>query len=339
MDRYVSKNAGASAEGSMRKIFLVFFFVTLAGCLALPAQTPSAQSATPPPPQSARQALIEMFLGKGQNDFQKHIPDAACQTLIHKGDDPDTSVILKISTIGRQMVAQGQHIETFDEGPTLLVSQETNGNEKIEVLVDHDSLMGENDEIELAINYYKDGQLQSLPVIPRLTFTFAQEKEIWKLTEIVAAAHVPLTDPDYLKGLRQQQDEANESAARMHVTVIAGAETNYAAKHPDRGYACSLSNLFAPDATAGTEGGGAYYAPEFANEESGGYRFTIGGCEGTPASKYRITAVPIDTDSTLKTFCSDESGTLKFVTGGKSSTCFSRGQPANSAGPSTTTED
>jgi len=316
----------------MRKIFLFYALLWLAGSLAL-AQTPSAQTVTPPPPQSARQALIEMFLGKGENDFQKHLPDATRQTLIHKGEDPDSSVILKISTVGRQLVAQGQHIETFDEGPTLLVSQETNGNEKIEVLVDHDSLMGENDEIELAINYYKDGQPQSLPVIPRLTFTFAQEKEIWKLTEITAAAHVPLTDPDYLKGLRQQQDEANESAARMRVTVMSGAETNYAGKHPERGYACTLSNLFAQDAAAGTEGGGAYYPPDYANEESGGYRFTISGCEGTPASKYRVTAVPIDSDSTLKTFCSDESGTVKFVTGGKSSSCFSRGQPANPAAP------
>jgi hypothetical protein len=50
------------------------------------------------------------------------------------------------------------------------------------------------------------------------------------------------------------------------------------------------------------------------------------GCDGNPASKYRLTAAPIDSDTGLKTFCSYESGTLRFVTGGKSSTCFSRGQ-------------
>ncbi len=320
----------------MRRVLLVLLIAVVTGAVSLPAQTSIAQTATPPPPQSARQALIEMFLGKGENDFQKHLPDAARQTLIHKGEDPDTSVILKISTIGRQLVAQGQHIETFNEGSTLLINEQSDSHEKIEVLVEHDSLMGENDEIELAINYYKDGQLQALPVIPRLTFTFAQEKEIWKLTEVTAAAHMPLTDPDYLKGLRQQQDEANEASARMHVGVIAGAETNYVAKHPDRGYACALSSLFAPDPTAGTEGGGAYYPPDYANEESGGYRYTISGCEGTPATKYHITAVPTDSDSTLKIFCSDESGNVKFVTGGKSSTCFTRGQPANTTGPSTT---
>ena len=66
-----------------------------------------AQTVTPPPPQSARQALLEMFLGKGENDFQKHLPEAAHQALIHKGETPETSSMLRISTIGRQMVAQG----------------------------------------------------------------------------------------------------------------------------------------------------------------------------------------------------------------------------------------
>ena len=47
------------------------------------------------------------------------------------------------------------------------------------------------------------------------------------------------------------------------------------------------------------------------------YRFALTGCEGTPPSKYRITATPIDADAGMKTFCSDESGTIKFVTDGK----------------------
>jgi len=36
---------------------------------------------------------------------------------------------------------------------------------------------------------------------------------------------------------------------------------------------------------------------------------------------------PIDPDSEAKTFCADESGSLKFVRGGKGSACFTRGQP------------
>ena len=312
--------------------------VALAGCISLRAQT-SATQATPPP-QSARQALIEMFMGKGADDFTKHLPEAARQELIHKGEAPETSVVLRISTIGRQMVAQGEHIETFDAGPNILVSEQREGREKVEVVVEHDSLMGEEDEIELSIRSWKDGQLESLPVVPRLTFTLKHENEIWKLTEVTVAAHVPLTDPDYLKGLRKQQNEANESKAQNRITVIAAAETGYAAKHPDRGYTCTLAQLFAEDPEEAAQGEGAgFYDPAQGNEEWNGYRFTLTGCTGTPASKYRVTAVPAESDSDMKTFCADESGTMKFVLGGKSSSCLSRGQVVNRGATPTYSEE
>jgi len=151
-----------------------------------------------------------------------------------------------------------------------------------------------------------------------------QEKDIWKLTEVTAAAHMPLTDPDYLKGLRKEQDEANESAARMRVGFISQAETRYLTQHPETGYTCNLSSLFAQPSETGENAD--YSVPPFANQESNGYRFTLANCNGTPASKYQITAVPVDTESEAKTFCADESGTLKSVAGGKPTSCFSRGQ-------------
>jgi len=321
----------------MRQIWLASF-LTVAGSISLTAQTPS-QTATPPPPQSARQALIEMFMGKGENDFAKHPPEATRQMLIHKGETPETSVVLRISMIGRQMAAQGEHLETFDSGPTISLNQQKDGHEKIEVAVEHDSLLGEDDEIELSVHYYKDSQPQSLPVVPRLIFTLRQEKEIWRLTEMTVAAHVPLTDPDYLRGLRKEQDEANESAAQMRVTMIAAAETGYAAKHPDSGYTCTLSALFARDPASASQEGGAYFDPGQGNEESTGYRFMLTGCDGVPALKYHLMAVPVDPDASVKTFCSDESGTPKFVTTGKSTSCFSRGQAMNTPAPATYSEE
>ena len=222
----------------MRHIRLVLL-VTVAASISLPAQT-----STPPPPQSARQALIEMFLSKNAEDFAKHLPDDARRALIHNGETPDTSVVLHLSNLGRQMMAEGEPIETFDAGPTLLLSEQKDHHEEIEVVVEHDSLMGEDDEIELSVHVYQDGQPQSLPVVPRLIFTLQQEKDIWRLTEVTVAAPVPLTDPDYLQGLRKEQDEQNELAAQFRVRMIASAETAHAAKHPDLGYVCTLSNLF-----------------------------------------------------------------------------------------------
>jgi hypothetical protein len=61
----------------MRQI-LVVLLITLAGRLSLHCQTP-AQTSLPPTPQSARQALIEMFVSKEQvtlrNIFRKTLAE------------------------------------------------------------------------------------------------------------------------------------------------------------------------------------------------------------------------------------------------------------------------
>src|SRR5205085_5335867 len=169
----------------------------------------------------------------------------------------------------------------------------------VECTVERDSLIGEADEIQLSIHYYKDGQTQPLPVVPDLTFTLKQEKEIWRLTEITVAAHIPLTDPDYLKGLRKQQDEEIESQIRNRIVMIESAESGYMGKHPDAGYSCSLSAFSSHDPSGNpTEDG--VLDPGQGNDEWYGYRFTLSGCDGTPSSKYRITAVPADSDAGLK---------------------------------------
>jgi hypothetical protein len=265
-----------------------------------------------------------MFMGKGSNDFTKHLPDEARQSLIHKGEGPDTSIALRISAFTRAMATEGDHVETFDAGPNLLVSEKLESHERTEIAVEHDSLVGENDEIELSVHIYKDGQPQFLPVVPRLIFTLKQEKEIWMLIEITLAVHASLTDSDYLAGLRNEQDKFNESAARRRVSVIADAENAFAAAHEDRGYSCALSELF-PSAdnsdSAGPEG-----APGFASEEASGYHFALFGCSGSPATKYRIVALPLDTDSHVKMFCADQAGVVKAAAVGKTADCFRSGE-------------
>lgn len=295
-------------------------FLMIASSVCLIAQNPQPQ---PPPPQSARQALIEMFMGKGADDFAKHLPEDARKILLHKGDTPESSNLLKIAMIGREVVSQrGGQIETFEAGPNILVSEDPNTHEKVEVGVEHDSLMGEEDEIELSIHTYKDGEPEFLPVIPRLIFTLKQEKDVWKLTEVTVAVHAPLTDPDYLKGLRKEQDQSNQSSAQSRLMMMAQAESRYAATHKELGYTCGLANLF-PTPESGEIR--TQYVPTFANEESNGYRFTLSGCDGPPASKYRLTATPLEADTEMKVLCVDESGTIKSVTTEKKSACFTSG--------------
>ena len=311
----------------MRQVCCVLV-VAFASSISLQGQT------TPqPPPQTARQALIEMFLGKSADALQKHLPEVARKALVRKSDTPETSLVQKIAMIGQQMTALGEHVESFDVGPTLLVSEKGGGREKVEVTVEHDSLMGEEDEIEVSIHLYRNGEPEFLPVIPRLIFSMKQEKEIWRLNELTLAVHAPLTDPDYLTGLRKQQDESNEDMASGRVGMIASAERTYAAKHSDRGYTCKLAELFAqqgsgdgPDQTSVENDFG------LAGGEFAGYHFALSGCEGSPASKYQITAVPAESDSGMKTFCADQSGIVRFTVGGKSAACFTRGQALSPAG-------
>ncbi len=147
----------------MRLLRLVSLFVAMAGSISLLAQTPTT---TPPPPQSARQALMEMFLGKGENDFTKHLPEAAHQALIHKGDSPETNVILKISAIGRQMVAGGERLESFETGPNLLISEQNDGHEKYEIAVEHDTCSAKTTKSNSPFTTTKTGNCKRSPSCP-----------------------------------------------------------------------------------------------------------------------------------------------------------------------------
>src|SRR5215813_13425214 len=112
----------------------------LAGTTVLPAQA-AQQTLQPAAPQTARQALLEMFVGKAPDGFEKHLPAAAHHALVGKGTPSPFSIVAQIAGAGRRL-ASGEHFETYDEGSLLLVS-EPSPREKIEVVVDQDSLMGE----------------------------------------------------------------------------------------------------------------------------------------------------------------------------------------------------
>lgn len=309
----------------------MILLASLAVSISLNAQTHTQ------PPQTARQALIEMFMGGDSDALTKHLPDAARNLVARNQNEQYASSIFRFATFGRQMASGEGQVQTFDDGPTILTSDQGE-EDKMAVVVEHDSMHGENEEIELSVHLYHDGQEKWLSIIPRITFTLSQEKDIWRLIEVTAYERLPLGDPEYLRGLRQQQQEANESSAQMRVGIIAAAETSYAEQHPGRGYECALPTLFTPEqpdpADDNLEPQQIYYDPGQWSTEWSGYHFTLAGCEGTPASKYQVSAVPVDSDAGAKTFCADESGALRFLIGGKASACFSRGEVLSSASDS-----
>jgi hypothetical protein len=288
------------------------------------AGTPVAVAQMPPPSQqTARQALIEMFTGNAQT-LEKHLPDGARKIL--QGGGSGSPFLPPLSNFSAGLAANRDHVQIFDAGSLLLSIEEDDGHKKMEVIVERDDVYGDATAIELSFHSYSDGLPEPLPVLPRLTFSMTQEREIWKLNEIALTLRVPLNDPEYLSGLQEKQNKAFESAAASNLRTVNTAEISYAASFPDRGFTCKLGEL-----------GGAADQPSpqhallidesLASGQKNSYILSIGGCDARPASRYHATAVPANRESGMRAFCTDESGVVRYAADGKATSCMSNGIP------------
>ena len=302
----------------MRRLFAV---VVLLLASSLSAQNPGVL--TPPPPQTARQALIEMFFGQASNHLEKHLPDVTRKTLKRMDSGNGQSLLNEFSMMASQAKASGSKFETFDTGTTLLTTEDPRGvgNEKVEITVERDDLIGEEDEIELALHMTRGGKEETLPFIPHFTFAMKMESDVWRLNEISVAVRLPLADPDFLKNIEDRQRSQNEQITIWSVRQVTAAEKSY--QSANGGFACSLSVLGA-NKLPRREGGAYLYDRELATGKKNGYIFAISGCDG---SHYKIVAEPAVPDSGQRAFCSDESGTVRVSADGKATTCLANGEP------------
>src|SRR5262249_11406863 len=199
---------------------------------------------------------------------------------------------------------------------------------KVEIIVERDDLVGDSNQIEISVHPYRDGQPEPMPVVPRLILSMNQEKDVWKLSEITLALRVPLSDPEYLKGLQKTQNSSFENSAIAGIRTINTAEVTYSASYPEQGYTCKLSQLGGTGSNPSREH--AMLIDEtLASSKKDEYTFAIRNCDTRPASRYWAVAVPIEPDSDLRAFCSDESGAVRYATDGKATTCVSQGVPLN----------
>jgi type IV pilus assembly protein PilA len=285
-----------------------------------------AQNQTPP--QTARQALLEIVLDRTAGAWEKHLPEAARRVLVHGGDIPQMQIVRQLTYFRAGISANGGELETFESGPLLLAIEEKASQHKVEIVVERDDLTGDADEIELSVRSYSEGQPESLPVVPRIILSMKQEKDVWKLSEITVALHVPLSDPDYLKGLKKIQNSNFESAATEGLRAINTAQVIYSRAFPERGFTCTLSTLGVSETQGDPSPEHAMMIDDsLASGNRNGYIFSITGCDIPPASRYRATAVPADPSSGMLAFCSDESGVIRYSADGHAATCLSEGVP------------
>jgi len=304
-------------------------------------------AATPAAPQTARQALIEMFFSPTPGTLDKHLPEVTRAALKTAQAGSSASVMNAFATITSTMQARGQQWQTFETGPTLLSFEDARQHSKVEIMVERDELRADEDLIEVSIHAFKDGETQTGGMKPRFTFTMKQEAGIWRLNEITFALNVSLTDPQMLKMMTTPMrptlapvDQTRiQPAANWNATgggdastisalrTVITAEGTYAKVYPSRGYTCSLSDLGGMGGADRNEHQAMLIDPRLASGKKNGYHFTLSGCEGSPAAKFTLTAVPAEGSFGTRTFCGDQSGTIRSSSNSNPDSCMASGQP------------
>ena len=300
--------------------------------------TSSAQEASTP--QTARQALLEMFFSKTPGTFVKHLPGVTHAAL----EKSPLANLQQYSLLASQLQTQGTNFQTFETGSVLLSGEDPKTGQKLEVTVENDALRGDQDDIELSFQTYKNGEAQRAPFMPRMTFTMKQEARVWKLNEISVTVHLALADPDLLKALTENmkaRESANASVtphtqiatstAGSDAQVLAAmrtiltAEITYATSYPRVGFTCTLSDLDGFGGGEPNEHQAMLINSGLASGKRFGFVFTLSGCGGAPATSFHLLAVPNANTFGRKAFCTDQSGTIRSSDDGNPATCFASG--------------
>ncbi len=319
----------------MRRLVL-FGLAAILGATSAWAQQTAA-------PQTARQALLEMFFSKTPGTFIKHLPTATRTALDKSGA---LAALQSYSLMATQLQTQGQNVQTFETGSVLLAGEDPKTGQKVEITVENDALRGDEDDIALSFQVYKNGQAERTPFLPQLTFSMKQEAQVWTLNEVSVTIHLPLADPDFLKAITEkmtpQPGAAGTFAARPEssgppmgsdATVVAAmrtiltAEVSYATSYPMVGYSCTLSDLDGFGGGAPNEHQAMLINSGLASGKRYGYLFTLSECGAAPASSFHLTAAPNGNSYGRKAFCGDQSGVIRSSNDGNPATCLASGAP------------
>jgi len=133
-----------------------------------------------------------------------------------------------------------------------------------------------------------------------------------------AVAVVPDVHTTYLSSTAQPTNRSALSTEQV-VTYLALAENLFARQHPEKGFTCSFAEL--EDAARMMQ-----VDHQVIDGTYGGYRFTLSGCQGTPAGSYQIVAEPVVLTSGAKAFCTDATNNVRVSEDGRGATCLAAGK-------------
>jgi hypothetical protein len=291
-----------------------------------------AQQAPAPPPQTPRQALIEMITG-GEQGVLKHLTVEMQKSREggQKGFVPDLAVF-------DQMKSASSQFEVFETGRVLLSSNDAKTNEKFEIHVDSDDLSGDTDNIDISFHEFKDGIEQQLPyvaLLSRLSVGLKRQENIWRLNDVSINIKVPVGDPKLLEKVgngvpgmiggkiasapSDTKAPIRDLPLKDALMMMGFAESTFANIHPDIGFTCSLADLgelnhFNLDSRI------------FTGEPYHGYKFSLSGCQGKPSGSFHLVAEPVSPAAGTKAFCTDATHNVRASDDGRGATCLLSGK-------------
>lgn len=297
----------------------------------------SQTQAPAPPPQTPRQALIEMISG-GQEGAMKHLTVEMQKSLKGEGKN---SPIAQLATFD-QIKAVSSDFQVFETGQVLLSAIDPKNNEKFEVHVDSDDLSGDTDNLDISFHQFHDGVEQDIPyatMLSRFTVGMKKQENVWRLNELSVNIKVPVGDPKLLEKFGNgmgtgmtgvkigasasgKPEKPSEMAPREAVMMMGFAESQFANTHPEIGFTCTLSDLAKPDLFN--------LDPRiFSGEPYRGYKFSLSGCQDKPSGSFRLIAEPVSPAAGTKAYCTDATHNVRSSADGLGSSCISSGKSAS----------
>ena len=330
----------------LKSLLALAFFAIIP---ALNTQQPQSKR-----PQTAREALIEMFTGKV--DLSKHLTVEVQKEFQNKSSSGFAFTPGAMLSGFRSQT--GSRIKTFEVGPILFSSLDPRTHERTEVHVDNDDLNADEDTLQLSIHQFRDEKeiATAFQFISQISVGMKKQENIWRLNEIGVVAKVPVGDPALFRQLNEEMkasgtDVAVSGGVAMDsysalspaeasqapkldipatISLVSLQEQIYAGQHPERGFSCSLPELLADaNQSFGLD-------PQVKTGIWNGYRINISGCQDIPSGSYQITAEPLSPSAGNKAFCTDATHNIRVSDDGRGTTCLTAGKvPKNFPQPRT----
>ncbi len=168
-------------------------FFALFALLASTSIVVSAQQTPPPKPQTPRQALIEIVT-TGAEGVVKHLTVEVQETLAKSDKKSGLAMLTGFSSMAPQ-----KGLQTFETGPVLFAYSDPTQHIKYEVQVDNDDMNGDQDELQLSLHAFRDGQEQEQDfglMSSRFTVSLKRQHNIWRLNNISVGVDLPVGSPE-----------------------------------------------------------------------------------------------------------------------------------------------